>query len=265
MNRQAQAVVMFLVGAVLVHSGCTDLYLRYVKAGLRPLLLAAGAVFMAAAAAAVWYEVKSRRGRDHRTEDHHGHRDDDRQSRRDDDRQSRRDSDRHGHREPLVAWLLLIPLLALILVAPPALGSFSAMRAGTALQQPYGYAKLPASDPLPIGLADYAGRAVYDHGRSLGHRKVRITGFVALDAKGAPYLVRMSLNCCAADAQPVKLALTGDTPPVLQPDTWLSVTGTYTPQQTRDPVNNRPIPYLRVTEAKPAPIPRDPYDESWNQ
>jgi putative membrane protein len=139
------------------------------------------------------------------------------------------------------------------------------MRAGTALQQPYGYPKLPASDPVRISLVDYAGRAVYDHGRSLGKRKVQITGFVALDAQGAPYLVRMSLNCCAADAQPVKLALTGDIPPVLQPDTWLRVTGTYTPKQTRDPVNHRPIPYVRVTEAVPVPAPRDPYDESWNQ
>lgn len=162
-------------------------------------------------------------------------------------------------------WLLLIPLLALILVAPPALGSYSAMRAGTALQEPYGYSNLPASDPLPVSLVDYAGRAVYDHGRSLDRRKVRITGFVALDTQGAPYLVRMSLNCCAADAQPVKLALTGDIPPVLEPDTWLRVTGTYTPKQTRDPVNNRPIPYVRVIEAVPVPAPRDPYDESWNQ
>ncbi|MFF9113715.1 TIGR03943 family putative permease subunit [Streptomyces sp. NPDC014805] len=241
MNRQAQAVVMFLVGAVTLHAGFSDLYLRYVKAGLRPLLLAAGAVLVAGAAAAVWYEVKSRRGRDHRADAP------------------------HGHREPRVAWLLLIPLLALILVAPPALGSFSAMRSGTALQQPYGYPKLPASDPVRISLVDYAGRAVYDHGRSLGKRKVQITGFVALDAQGAPYLVRMSLNCCAADAQPVKLALTGDIPPVLQPDTWLRVTGTYTPKQTRDPVNHRPIPYVRVTEAVPVPAPRDPYDESWNQ
>ncbi|MFF9819731.1 TIGR03943 family putative permease subunit [Streptomyces sp. NPDC014006] len=159
----------------------------------------------------------------------------------------------------------LVSAAASILVAPPALGSFSAMRAGTALQQPYGYARLPASDRLPISLVDYAGRAVYDHGRSLRNRKVRITGFVALDAKGTPFLVRMSLNCCAADAQPVKIALMGNVPPVLQPDTWPRVTGTYTPKRTKDPVNDRPIPYLQATEAKPVPAPRDPYDESGGQ
>lgn len=238
---------MFLVGAVLLHAGFTDLYLRYVKAGLRPLLLATGAVLIIGALAPVWYGFR-RRG--HRAGDGHG---------------GHRADDGHGHREPRISWLLLIPLLALILVAPPALGSFSAMRAGTALQQPLGYARLPASDPVPIGLADYAGRAVYDHGRSLGNRRLRITGFVALDPKGGPYLVRMVLNCCAADAQPVKLALTGNVPPVLQPDTWLQVTGAYTPRETKDPVNGRPVPYLRVTEAKPVPTPRDPYDEGGGQ
>ncbi|NUR63459.1 MAG: TIGR03943 family protein [Catenulispora sp.] len=255
MNRQAQAAVLFLLGAALLHAGFTDLYLRYVKAGLQPLLLLSGAVLIAAALATVWYEWRGRArpapadGPD----DGHG---------------TREGNDDHGHghvhREPRVAWLLALPLLALILVAPPALGSYSAMRTGTALQQPYGYNRLPASNPLPLTVVDYATRAVYDHGRSIGGREVEVTGFVALDQAGHPYLVRMALNCCAADAQPVKIALTGTIPPVLQPDKWLQVTGTYTARQTKDPVNGRPIPYLRVTASKPVPTPKDPYDESWN-
>ncbi|MFI5687343.1 TIGR03943 family putative permease subunit [Streptomyces sp. NPDC051636] len=242
MNRQAQAAVLFLIGAALLHAGFTDLYLRYVKAGLRPLLLAAGAVLILTALATAWYEWK--RGR----------------------RKPSPDTEDHGpaHREPRISWLLILPLLALILVAPPALGSYSAMRTGTALQQPYGYASLPAGDPVSIGLVDYAGRAVYDHGRSLGGRQVRITGFVALDRAGTPYLVRMALNCCAADAQPVKIGLTGRIPPVLQPDSWLEVTGTYTAKQVPDPVNHGPIPFVKVTAARPVPTPHDPYDETWN-
>ncbi|MFG2360029.1 TIGR03943 family putative permease subunit [Streptomyces mirabilis] len=240
MNRQAQAAVLFLVGAAILHAGLTDLYLRYVKAGLRPLLLAAGVVLIVAAVATVWYE---RRGRGEADDgDGHG----------------------HVHREPRVAWLLVLPLLALILVSPPALGSYSAMHAGTALQAPLAYPSLPATDPLPLGVVDYAGRAAYDHGRTLAHRRVEVTGFVALAKDGTPYLVRMALNCCAADAQPVKIGLTGNIPPVLQPDTWLQVTGTYTAKQTKDPVNDGRIPFLDVTAAKPVPTPHDPYDESWN-
>ncbi|MEU5595596.1 TIGR03943 family protein [Streptomyces sp. NPDC020298] len=251
MNRQAQAAVLFLTGAALLHAGLTGLYLRYVKAGLQPLLLLAGTLLIVTALATAWYEWKRTRRGPHTGEATN---------------ESAPEDDGHGHAhpEPRISWLLILPLLALILVAPPALGSYSAMRTGTALQHPYGYMSLPAENPVPIGLVDYAGRAVYDHGRSLGGRQVRITGFVALDRTGAPYLVRMALNCCAADAQPVKIGLTGKIPPVLQPDSWLEVTGTYTPKQAKDPVNNGPIPFLKITAARPVPTPHDPYDETWN-
>ncbi|CAM5386318.1 TIGR03943 family putative permease subunit [Streptomyces purpurascens] len=234
MNRLAQSALLFLLGATLLHAGVTDLYLRYVKAGLRPLVLLAGVVLIATAAATLWYE---RRGTGHEHDHHH---------------------------EPRITWLLTLPVLALILVAPPALGSYSAAHTGTALQKPFGFPDLPADGPLRLGVADYAGRAVYGDGRSLRDRELRITGFVTLDRAGSPYLVRMGLNCCAADAQPVKIALTGNIPPVLSPDTWLEITGRYTPRRTKDPVNDGPIPYLEVTRAKPVPTPHDPYDETWN-
>ncbi|MFE2534599.1 TIGR03943 family putative permease subunit [Streptomyces sp. NPDC059371] len=312
MNRQAQAAVLFLVGAAVLHASVTDLYLRYVKAGLRPLLLAAGVVLIVTALATVWYEIREHRapadragaeheptdadgavrtgagagtgefaqeqargdvavlmdgdGRGHGGAGENGHPDGDGHGAPDDGGHGHENGhgDGHGHREPRISWLLVLPLLALILVAPPALGSYSAMRTGTALQAPFGYAKLPAGDPVTLGLVDYASRAAYGHGRSLGGRQVKITGFVALDRAGAPYLVRMALNCCAADAQPVKIGLSGRTPPVLRPDTWLEVTGRYTARHTTDPVNGGIIPYLDVSSARPVPTPRDPYDESWN-
>ncbi|MEV6614816.1 TIGR03943 family protein [Streptomyces sp. NPDC051051] len=242
MNRQAQSAVLFLLGASLLHAGTTDLYLRYVKASLRPLLLAAGAVLIATALATAWYEWRATRPKESATTPRA----------------------RHSHPEPRVSWLLVLPLLALILVAPPALGSYSATRAGTALQEPLAYPALPAADPLRLSVVDYAGRAAYDDGRTLTGRRIRLTGFLALDRDGTPYLVRMALNCCAADAQPVKVGLTGRIPPVLQPDTWLEITGTYTPHRVEDPVNDGPIPFIEVTAARPTPAPKDPYDETWN-
>ncbi|WP_338896934.1 TIGR03943 family protein [Streptomyces sp. TG1A-60] len=247
MNRQAQTVVLFLTGGALLHAGFTDLYLRYVKAGLRPLLVGAGLVLIAAAAATLWYGRRARR----RDEEHTGH-------------ESRRDEE-HAHHEPRVSWLLVLPLLALVLVAPPAAGSYTAMRTGTALQQqPWGYPTLPADGPLRLSVADYAGRAVFDKGRALAGRELKVAGFLALDGSGTPYLVRMALNCCAADAQPVKIALTGELPAVLQPDTWIEVTGTYTPKRAEDPVNGTAVPYLRVAATKPVKAPQDPYDEAWS-
>ncbi|GGV82188.1 TIGR03943 family putative permease subunit [Streptomyces massasporeus] len=241
MNRLAQTALLFLLGATLLHAGTTDLYLRYVKEGLRPLVLLAGVVLIVTAAATLWYDRRGASTHDGGTPVH------------------------DHHREPRVSWLLTLPVLALILVAPPALGSYSATHTGTALTKPFGFPALPTGDaPLHLAVVDYAGRAIYDDGRALRDRELKITGFVTLDREGAPYLVRMGLNCCAADAQPVKIALTGNVPPVLRPDTWLEITGTYTPRRTKDPVNDGPIPYLEVTTARPVPTPHDPYDETWN-
>ncbi|MEU5041521.1 TIGR03943 family putative permease subunit [Streptomyces griseorubiginosus] len=266
MNRQAQSAILFVLGAALLHAGLTDLYLRYVKAGLRPLVLAAGVVLIVTAVATAWYEWRAdaKRKEPHGEEPHEERAHEERAHEGEPHGEGDHEDGAHVHREPRVSWLLVLPLFALILVAPPALGSYSAMRTGTALQQAYGYQKLPASGPLRLGLADYAGRAVYEHGKGLTGRPITITGFVALDHSGAPYLVRMALNCCAADAQPVKIGLTGQVPPVLRPDGWLQVTGTYTAKRTKDTVNGGPIPYLQVTAAKPVPTPSDPYDETWN-
>jgi len=87
-NRQAQAVVLLLVGGAILRASVTDLYLRYVKEGLRPFLIAAGVLLVAAAAATLWYELRSRREADH--DDGHG----------------------HAHGEPRVAWLLVLPVFA---------------------------------------------------------------------------------------------------------------------------------------------------------
>lgn len=259
MNRQAQAAVLFLTGAAMLHASSTDLYLRYVKAGLQPLLILAGIVLIAAAVATVWYELRQGRGKGPAEAGGAGHT----HTAGDTDPSGHSHGSGHPHREPRISWLLVLPLFALVLVAPPALGSYSAMHAGTALQRPWGYSALPDRDPLPMSAVDYAGRAAYDHGRTLAGRRIEITGFIALDGAGAAYLVRMELSCCAADAQPVKIGLTGQLPPVLEPDSWLKVTGTYTGKLTKDPVNGGRIPFLDVTATQPMPTPKDPYESGW--
>jgi uncharacterized repeat protein (TIGR03943 family) len=237
-NREAQSLLLFVLGGAVVRMSVTDVYLRYVKAGLRPLLLVAGVVLMAAALATVWYEV--RRWRTERREP---------------------EGCGHAHHEPrVVAWLLLLPLLALILVVPPALGSYAAGRAGTGLQRPPGFAPLRAGDPVRLTLTDYAGRAVYDHGRSLRGRRVELTGFVTPGRGGVPYLTRMVLNCCAADAQPIKVALSGRLPAHVRPDAWLDVVGTYSGRRVKDEINDRPIPFLEVIQVRPVSGPRNRYE-----
>jgi uncharacterized repeat protein (TIGR03943 family) len=236
-NRQAQAVILLLVGGAILRASVTDLYLRYVKEGLRPFLIAAGVLLVAAAVATLWYELRAR----HDAPDHDDH--------------------GHKHTEPWVAWLLVLPVFALLLVAPPALGSYAANRSGTALQETSDFAPLPAGDPVKVSVVDFATRAVYDDGKSLGGRRVQITGFVLVGDDGAPYLARMILSCCAADARPVKIGLDGAVPTGLAADSWIEVTGRYTAKSTKDSVNDGVIPYLDVEELRQVAAPTNQYEE----
>src|SRR4051812_45888602 len=102
-----------LVGGTLVKIGVTGTYVRYVKTGLGPYLLAAGAVLAAVGLAGVIETVRARRVGSNHSGDH-----------------------AHQHGRFDVAWLLLVPMLALLLIAPPSLGSYSAARSGTALTAP---------------------------------------------------------------------------------------------------------------------------------
>jgi uncharacterized repeat protein (TIGR03943 family) len=236
-NRQAQAVVLLLVGGAVLRASLTDMYLRYVKQGLRPFLIAAGLTLVLAAVMTLWYEFRGIRARDDHGQDEHG----------------------HSH-EPWVAWLLVLPVFALLLVSPPALGSYAASRSGTALQQVSDFPPLPPGDPAKISVLDYASRAVFDEGRSIGDRKVRLTGFVVKGADGKSYLARMILTCCAADARPVKVGLTGQVPTGLKADTWLDVTGRYVPKSVKDDINGERIPFLEVTDFQQVAAPNEQYE-----
>jgi uncharacterized repeat protein (TIGR03943 family) len=229
MNRSAQGTILLLVGAAVFRASVTDLYLRYVKQGLRPFLIAAGVLLIAGGVMTLWYEFK-------------GVKEDD-----------------HGHRLG-TAWLLVVPVLALLMVVPPALGSFAAGRTGTSLPQASDFGPMPAGDPAKISVIEYASRAVFDHGRSLGERRVRMTGFLVPGPNGQVYLTRMILTCCAADARPVKVGLTGDVPTGLKPDTWVDVTGQYTVKAGTDSVNHETIPYLNVIGYRLINIPREQYE-----
>ncbi|MEU7901320.1 TIGR03943 family putative permease subunit [Actinoplanes sp. NPDC049118] len=236
MNRQAQAVIMLLFGGAVLKASLSDLYLRYVKEALQPFLIGAGILLVAAAVLTLWYDLRG--GGDQH--DGHGH-----------------------HHEPRVGWLLLLPVLGLLLVAPPALGSYAAGQSGTVLTAPGSdsdYPALPAGDPVDVGLLDYASRAVFDGGRSLTGRTVRLTGFVTPGPDGEPMLARMVVSCCAADGRPIKVGLDGDTRVTAAPDTWVQVVGAWTSRVAKDPVNQAEVPYLQVTGWQEITAPKQQYE-----
>jgi uncharacterized repeat protein (TIGR03943 family) len=151
-------------------------------------------------------------------------------------------------------------VFALLLVAPPALGSYAANRSGTALQQVSDFAPLPAGDPVKLSVLDYATRAVFDEGKSIGNRRVKMSGFVLIGEDGSPYLARMVLSCCAADARPVKVGMSGKVPAGLAENTWLELVGTYTAKSVKDSINGGVIPFVEVAEAHTLPAPANQYE-----
>jgi uncharacterized repeat protein (TIGR03943 family) len=274
MRRDTQAVLLLLVGGTLLKISLAGTYVRYVKPSQLPLLLVAGAVLVVVAGWTLWRHIRSAMpaGGSHRESSQReraeaaalaaaahegtgelpsivdestvdGHPGDD------------------GHSR--IGWLLLVPALALLIFSPPALGSFSAGRAGTAIgaaASTSDFAPLPSGDPARITLLDYASRAVFDKGASLADRQVLLTGFVLAGPRGEPYLVRLYVGCCAADARPIKVGLTGDLPADLRPDQWIEVTGRYSQQFDKDPVNGEIVPYVEAVSVKAIPAPEEPYE-----
>jgi uncharacterized repeat protein (TIGR03943 family) len=267
MRKDAQAVLLLLVGGTLLKISFTGTYVRYVKAGLLPLLVIAGVVLLTIAIATLWQVIRSplriivTGGGAHAKAGTHFKADSDATDDHPAD-ETEAIPDAHGHGEPRVGWLLLLPALALLLFAPPALGSYQATRNGTALSSraESDFAPLPDGDPVRVSLLEYASRAVFDGGRSLEGRRVALSGFVIAGPDGQPYLARLVVACCAADARPIKVGLAGDVPPDLVAEQWIEVVGTFTEQSDRDPVNQDVIPYLQVAETRHLPAPEQPYE-----
>jgi uncharacterized repeat protein (TIGR03943 family) len=242
-KRDAQGVLLLLVGGTLLKISLLGTYVRYVKPGLLPLLLVAGAALVAVGGATLWRVVRAARTASTA-------------------KRTGRAQTGHDHEETRVGWLLLVPTLGLLLFAPPALGAFQAGRNGTALSSAAesDFVPLPDGDPVRLSLMEYASRAVFDTGRSMAGRRVVVSGFVIVRPGAQPYLARLVVTCCAADARPIKVGLDGQVPPDLAADEWIEVEGTYTQRSDRDEVNGEAIPYLQVVSTRSISAPEQQYE-----
>ncbi|ONI54801.1 MULTISPECIES: TIGR03943 family putative permease subunit [unclassified Streptomyces] len=214
MKRFPQAILLVLSGTGLLHiSLLTDLYLRYVKEWMRPMLIASGVLLLVLGVADAWSQRRPGAARDRGErgthEDHDGH--------------------PHDHSGvPRAAWLLLLPALSMLLYAPPALGAYTASRQTSkpvAVQQD-DFEPLPAISPLPLTLGDFTTRVRQDPEQAVKGRTIEMTGFVTPVERDEGWdLTRLLINCCSADAQAVKVRIHGgEIPPA---DTWVTVVGTW--------------------------------------
>jgi len=236
MRRETQNVLLVLLGGALLKIGINGDYLRYVKPAQLPWVLAGGAVMMALGVVAIVRDILAARA--HRVVGHE-----------------------HGHHHPArSAWLLVVPVLAVFLIAPPALGAYSVTRseARPAAQASEAFPALPPGDPLPMSMTQFVTRAGWDADGSLNGRRVQLTGFVSHN-KGSTLLARMVITCCAADAYALKVRLDGPDIAAYPDDAWLEVTGKVVPgSATR--ANFYTADFV-VETAKRITAPQNPYED----
>jgi uncharacterized repeat protein (TIGR03943 family) len=226
----AGGTITLLVGAVLLRLTLTDTYLRYVRPELGPWLLVAGmAVVVLGVATLVW----SLRNADAPDPNAHEH--------------------EHGVGP---GWLLLAPIAALLLVAPPTLGAYGVERAANVDIR----SGAPVFDPLtrgaaprPMGLLEFSQRAFERDGATFNEAALELTGFVA-GAEGRGFrLARYQIACCAADAAPVVVRVVGTAGDPPSRDQWVTVTGTFKR-------GGEELPELAATSVVEIPAPEDPYE-----
>lgn len=228
MSREAGGTAVLLVGLLLVRLVVGDVYQRYVRVEMGPWLLVAGVLLVGLGATAVARAL--RRPHDH------GH-------------------DHHGDG---VGWLLLVPVVALLLAPPPALGSFGVDRSVSGVSIGGGgrtYDPLPAGGPHPLTLREFAERAVDASGSTFAGRAVELTGFVARPEDGAGLrLARFQISCCAADAVAAVVRVVAPGDATYSRDSWLTVVGTFRG------VGPDGVPELDATASAPTQTPVDPYE-----
>jgi uncharacterized repeat protein (TIGR03943 family) len=228
-SSDAGATLTVVVGVLLARLAITGTFQRYVRPGMGPWLVVAGVLLALLGTIVLW---RHRRGDDDHSAHHHG-----------------------GEQ---VAWLLLAPVLALLLIAPGALGAFSLSRTGSAVTVRSGggvFTELdPTAPPHDMSLLEFNQRAFEGtDGASFNGATVRLVGFVA-PADGGGFLVaRYSIACCAADAAAAAAQVVGWDGAVPRQDAWIDVTGTFQP-------GGAERPRIVATSVTPIPEPDDPYE-----
>jgi uncharacterized repeat protein (TIGR03943 family) len=206
-RRNVAGLVVVFVGAAVVQLATSNTYLRYVKPGMRWMLLAAGLILILLAVADVLADTRKKPGTEHdHADDGHGH-----------------------HGLPRAAWLLLIPVFALLVVDPPALGADAAQRQSPVASKPIApknqswLADSAQGDtPVPVAVRDYAVWAVWEK-ESMKGRNFELTGFVTPGKNGTWYVSRIGLTCCVADGTAFMVEARGQAAP--PKNQWVTVTG----------------------------------------
>lgn len=244
MRRETPSFALLLVGSWILKLALTDDYKMYVKDSFGPFLVAAGALLVIAAITGL---VMTMRGASVDHADHSENTDVD---------------DDHGHEHrSYVGWLLLAPLLAFTLIAPRPLGAYSVEQAAGPPPPPASqkFDPLPAGDPVSLTMRDFTSRSLWGQGKTLEGRTVKLVGFVTPRPSGGYYVTRLVIACCAADALPVQVYVSGNAPDFAS-NAWVAVEGTAT-KPVRDETDSFDVAAIDAKSVTPTPAPDSPYEQ----
>lgn len=170
---------------------------------------------------------------------------------------------------PVVGWLLLLPLLVLISVAPTGLGASAADRvdAYTPTQSSADFAPLEVTNGVAeMRVFDFLYRSIWDDERSLENVTVRLEGLVVNDPAIADgfKLTRFMVSCCAADGIPLQVTVHG-VDQDLADDTWVVADVVWRPPDA--PYQETPSPWTIEADAVSVTVvpdaPNDPYESPY--
>ncbi len=152
---------------------------------------------------------------------------------------------------PMVGWMLVLPLVVLISVAPTGLGAAAADRveAFNPTEATSGFPPLDTSaEPVEMRVFDFLDRALWDEERSLDGVTVQLEGLVVNDPEAPDgfLLTRFMVSCCAADGIPLQVLLhnPGQT---LEDDTWVVAEVTW--REPDIPYQETPTPWRVEADA----------------
>ncbi|NGY62668.1 TIGR03943 family protein [Lentzea sp. NEAU-D13] len=246
MRRETQNILLVLLGGALLKISFSGLYLRYVQKGLLPLLIAAGTIMIGLAVFAIVQDI--RRAKAAAEGDHDGH------DGHDGDEQQHSHS--HSSRS---TWLMLLPVMAVFLISPPALGGDVVSSAADTNQTQRSrnlLGELPSGDVIPLSMTEFVTRTAWDESGTLDNRRVKLTGFLTR-ADSDTFVARLAISCCAADARPLKVRLTGDVP-ALPNEQWVELTGKVVPKSASE--KNSWVPSFTVESSTSVAEPVEPYE-----
>jgi uncharacterized repeat protein (TIGR03943 family) len=306
MNAETQSIVVALLGGLLISITLSGRFTSYVKPGFAPLLLIGGGILVVVGVLSLILAIRADMAADRARKNaavaaRPGSPGSPGSARAHDvaagPAGQHDDGHGHDHSASKAPWLILVPVLVLLLVAPPALGADAGARNATSQglagmdvvaaapsdgqdatsgggykfndgsgsaedsagsRRTMHFPPLEGTDP-EIGLKDFILRALYDADYSVQDTPVTVTGFIAPAGDGFTegYTIARIVISCCA-ADASPMQLHVAGDAPFPANTWVQAVITQVPDTAT--LDNGYVPTVTITSMTTISQPADPYE-----